>query len=83
MKRLDQDHLHLKLEIPRLTCPGLETNPASAVGGEHSRMEPFEHHMLLLFRNSTICIITNFLFTEIRLIVMSMYYVLKALTKIL
>jgi hypothetical protein len=49
MKRLDQGHLHPKLEVPRLTCRGLETNPASEVGGEHSRIEPFEHLMLLLY----------------------------------
>jgi hypothetical protein len=27
MGRLDQDHLHPKLEIPGLICPGQETNP--------------------------------------------------------
>jgi hypothetical protein len=27
MKRLDQGHLHPKLEGPRLTCPGREPNP--------------------------------------------------------
>jgi hypothetical protein len=26
MKRLDQGHLHPKLEVPRLTCPGRESN---------------------------------------------------------
>ena len=26
-KRLDQGHLHPKLEVPRLTCPGWESNP--------------------------------------------------------
>jgi hypothetical protein len=39
MKRLDQGRLHSKLEVPRLTCPGRESN---LVGGEHSRKEPFE-----------------------------------------
>jgi hypothetical protein len=32
MERLDQGHLHPKLEVPGLTCP--------CVGGEHSRKEP-------------------------------------------
>ncbi len=27
MKRLDQGHLHPKLEVPRPTCPGPESNP--------------------------------------------------------
>jgi hypothetical protein len=27
MKRLDQGHLHPKLEVPELTCPGRESNP--------------------------------------------------------
>jgi hypothetical protein len=36
MKRLDQGHLHPKLEIPLLTCPGQESNPA-----EHCRKKPF------------------------------------------
>jgi hypothetical protein len=27
MKRLDQGHLYSKLEVPRLTCPGQESNP--------------------------------------------------------
>jgi len=40
MERLYQDHLHPKLEVPELTYPGRESNPA--VGGEHSRKEPFE-----------------------------------------
>jgi hypothetical protein len=39
MERLDQGHLHLKLEVPGLTCPSRESNP---VGGKHSRKEPFE-----------------------------------------
>ncbi len=39
MKRLDQGHLHPKLEVPGLTCSGEESNP---VGCEHSRKEPFE-----------------------------------------
>ncbi len=46
MKRLDQGHLHPKLEVPRLTCPGQESNPTSTVGGEHSRKKPFEHILI-------------------------------------
>jgi hypothetical protein len=42
MKRLDQGHLHLKLEVPGLTCPVRKSNLASAMGGKHSRKEPFE-----------------------------------------
>ncbi len=41
MKRLDQGHLHSKLEDPGLTCPGNRTR-TSTVGGEHSRKELFE-----------------------------------------
>jgi hypothetical protein len=39
MERLDQGHLHPKLVVPELTCPGNRTR-ASRVGGEHSRKEP-------------------------------------------
>ncbi len=42
LKRLDQGHLHSKLEVPGLTCLGRESNPNRTVGGEHSRKEPFE-----------------------------------------
>ncbi len=28
MKRLDQGHLHPKLEVPRLTCPGRDSKSA-------------------------------------------------------
>jgi hypothetical protein len=35
LKRLDQSHLHPKLEDPILICPGREPTRASAVGGEH------------------------------------------------
>jgi hypothetical protein len=34
LKRLDQGHLHPKLEVPGLTCPGRESNPGFA-GGRH------------------------------------------------
>ncbi len=37
-ERLDQGHLHPKLEVPGLTCLSRESNP----GGEHSRKEPFK-----------------------------------------
>ncbi len=43
MKRLDKFHLHSKLEVPRLTCPGRESYPGLFVwGGGHSRKESFE-----------------------------------------
>ncbi len=42
MKRLDQGHLHSKLEVPGLTCHGRESNPGFAPLGEHSRKDPFE-----------------------------------------
>jgi hypothetical protein len=43
MERLDQGHLHLKLEVPRLTCLARESKTwASMVGGEHSSKELFE-----------------------------------------
>jgi hypothetical protein len=40
MTRLDQGHLHPKLEVPGLTCPGPESN--LGLEGQHSRKEPFE-----------------------------------------
>ncbi len=42
LKRLDQGHLHSKLEVPGLTCPGRELNPGLHGGGRHSRKELFE-----------------------------------------
>jgi hypothetical protein len=44
MKRLDQGHLHPKLEVPRLKWLDRESNPGlrSVVGGEHSSKELFE-----------------------------------------
>jgi hypothetical protein len=49
MERFDQGHLHLKLEVPGLTCSGQESN---SVGGKHSRKEPFEQliHLTILIR---------------------------------
>jgi hypothetical protein len=41
MKRLDQGHLHPKLEAPRLFLNRDQTR-ASAVKGELSRKEPFK-----------------------------------------
>jgi hypothetical protein len=42
MKRLEPGHLRPKLQVPEPTCPGRERTQASAVGGEHSKKEPFE-----------------------------------------
>jgi hypothetical protein len=35
LKRFDQCHLHSKLEVPRLSCPGWESNP-SLPGGRRA-----------------------------------------------
>jgi hypothetical protein len=45
MKRLYLGHVHLKLEVPRLTCLSLESNRASTVGGEDSSKEPFNQRI--------------------------------------
>ncbi len=45
LKRLHQGHLHPKLQVPGLTCPGRESNLASAIGGEHSRKKPLKIHI--------------------------------------
>ncbi len=45
MQRLDQGHLHPKLEVPRLTCPGRESNLGLLGGVEHSRKETLEQVM--------------------------------------
>ncbi len=42
MKSLNQGHLHPKLEVPRLTCPSRDGTQASALGGIHSRKDPFK-----------------------------------------
>jgi hypothetical protein len=42
MERLDQGHLHSKLEVPRLTCLGRELNPGLLSEGEHSSKELLE-----------------------------------------
>jgi hypothetical protein len=49
MERLDQGQLHPNLEVPRLTCPGRESDPR---GKRHSRKEPSEQ--LVAIRNSYI-----------------------------
>ena len=41
MERLDQGHLHPKLEVPRLTSLGRELN----LGGEHSSKELFKQRV--------------------------------------
>jgi hypothetical protein len=48
MERLEQGHLQPKLEVPRLTCPGRESNPG---GNEHSRKEPFKQLKLIAILN--------------------------------
>jgi hypothetical protein len=40
MERLDQGHLHPKLEVPRLTCPGRESDQ-----GPHSSKELSEQRV--------------------------------------
>jgi hypothetical protein len=42
MKRLDQGHLHPKLEVLGLTCPSRNQTQASKVVGKHSRKGPFK-----------------------------------------
>ncbi len=49
MERLDQGHLHPKLEVPGLIGPGRESNAGPR--GEHSRTEPFENTLLTAIRN--------------------------------
>jgi hypothetical protein len=55
MTRLDQGHLHSKLEVPGLTCPGRNRTRASTVRSEHSRKEKSHSNSLLIAtRNSYI-----------------------------
>ncbi len=42
MERLDQGHLHPKLEIPRLTCLGRDRTRAWEASAEHSNKELLE-----------------------------------------
>jgi hypothetical protein len=42
MKRLALGHFHNKLEVPRLTCPGQESNPVLYSGRRTLKKEPFE-----------------------------------------
>jgi hypothetical protein len=50
MKRLDQDHLHPKLEGPGLTCPHPELNPGLRGGSELSR-KGHSNSLLIAIRN--------------------------------
>jgi hypothetical protein len=50
MKRLDQGHLHPKLEVQRLIYPAGNRTRASAVGGEHSRKEPFRQLCIAIWK---------------------------------
>jgi hypothetical protein len=45
MERLDRCHLHLKLEVQRLTCLGRELNLGLNGGGKHSSKELFKQHV--------------------------------------
>jgi hypothetical protein len=49
----DQGHLYTNLEVPRLTCPGRGSNPASRAGSEHSRKEPSRQLICWLFGTTT------------------------------
>jgi hypothetical protein len=51
MKRLDQGHLHHKLEVPGLTYPGQESNPGPHGGRRASRKEPFEQLATIIVMN--------------------------------
>jgi hypothetical protein len=50
MERLDQVHLHPKLEVPRLTCLGRESNPASTVGG-NTLAKSYSNSVLIAIQN--------------------------------
>jgi len=47
MERLDEGHLHPKLEVPTpetdMSRPGIKPGPLMSVGGEQSSKELFEH----------------------------------------
>ncbi len=69
MKRLDQGHLHLKLEVPSLNRTG-----ASRMGGEHSIKEPIDQrinrnwkhlHMNALPRRMLPTILTFFWYVQV------------------
>ncbi len=49
-------HLHPKLEVPGLTCPGWESNPASVVGGWEASTLEKSHSNSLLIANQNIYI---------------------------
>ncbi len=42
LKKLDQGHLHPKLEVPGLTCPGWESKSGLHSGRQALYKEPFE-----------------------------------------
>ncbi len=46
MERLDQGHLHPKLEVP---CLGRESNPSFRGGGELSSKELYEQRIFIQF----------------------------------
>ncbi len=52
MKRLDQGHLHPKLEVPRLTCPGREAN-LGLHGGRQALLKRAIQTACYLFGTST------------------------------
>jgi hypothetical protein len=57
MDRLDQGHLHPKLEVLRLTSLGWETNLGFTLGGERSSKELLEQHIdSYSFGTSTLCV---------------------------
>jgi hypothetical protein len=45
MERLDQGQLNPKLEVPRLTCLGRESNQGLRDSGEHSSKELLEQRV--------------------------------------
>jgi hypothetical protein len=48
MERLYQGHLHPKLEVPILTCPGRNRTRSSTVGGKYSSKELFEQYNIAI-----------------------------------
>jgi hypothetical protein len=48
MKRLDQGHLHPKLEVPGLTCAGRESNP-----GASTQEKSHSNSLFIAFGTST------------------------------
>ncbi len=52
MKRLDQGHLHPKLEVPGLTCAGRESNPGLRRWEASTLEKSHSHDLLTAIRNS-------------------------------